>query len=97
MEDGLMMLAATGEKVPLSNCNDGGSRVPHTFSLLFPLQGDLVKVRQSYAEITAMQRRLMKQKEQADALAGDWYNRAQLALKAGNEGKRSPSWPLSRH
>lgn len=32
-----------------------------------------------------MQRRLMKQKEQADALAQDWYNRAQLALKAGND------------
>ena len=32
-----------------------------------------------------MQRRLLKQKEQADALASDWYNRAQLALKSGNE------------
>lgn len=50
------------------------------------LQSDLVKVRQSYAEITATQRRLLKQKEQADALAQDWYQRAQLALKAGNEG-----------
>lgn len=49
------------------------------------MQGDLVKVRQSYAEITATQRRLLKQKEQADAMADDWYNRAQLALKAGNE------------
>jgi phage shock protein A len=45
----------------------------------------LVKVRQSYAEITATQRRLLKQKEQADALAKDWYNRAQLALQSGNE------------
>lgn len=50
------------------------------------MQSDLVKVRQSYAEITATQRRLLKQKEQADALAQDWYQRAQLALKAGNEG-----------
>lgn len=49
------------------------------------MQGDLVKVRQSYAEITATQRRLLKQKEQADALAKDWYNRAQLALQSGNE------------
>jgi len=46
----------------------------------------LVKVRQSYAEITATQRRLLKQKEQADALSQDWYQRAQLALQAGNEG-----------
>lgn len=49
------------------------------------MQNDLVKVRQSYAEITATQRRLMKQKEQADALADDWYKRAQLALSKGEE------------
>lgn len=49
------------------------------------MQTDLVKIRQSYAEITATQRRLLKQKEQADALGEDWYNRAQLALQKGNE------------
>ena len=49
------------------------------------MQVDLVKIRQSYAEITATQRRLLKQKEQADALAKDWYNRAQLALQKGND------------
>lgn len=49
------------------------------------MQNDLVKVRQSYAEITATQRRLLKQKDQADALAGDWYKRAQLALTQGEE------------
>jgi len=49
------------------------------------MQTDLVKVRQSYAEITATQRRLLKQKEQADALADDWYKRAQLALSKGEE------------
>jgi phage shock protein A len=49
------------------------------------IKGDLVKVRQSYAEITATQRRLMKQKEQADAVGNDWYQRAQLALQKGNE------------
>lgn len=50
------------------------------------MQTDLVKVRQSYAEITATQRRFLKQKEQADALADDWYKRAQLALSKGEEG-----------
>ena len=45
----------------------------------------MVKIRQSYAEVTATQRRLLKQKEQADALAQDWYKRAQLALEKGNE------------
>ena len=49
------------------------------------MQKDLVNIRQSYAEVTATQRRLLKQKEQADAMGEDWYNRAQLALKAGNE------------
>jgi len=49
------------------------------------MQADLVKVRQSYAEVTATQRRLLKQQEQANAIAEDWYTRAQLALKASNE------------
>lgn len=44
-----------------------------------------MKVRQSYAEVTATQRRLLKQKEQADAMAEDWYKRAQLALQKGAE------------
>jgi phage shock protein A len=48
-------------------------------------QTDLVKIRQSYAEVTATQRRLLKQKEQADAVAMDWYKRAQLALEKGND------------
>jgi len=49
------------------------------------MQNDLVKVRQSYAEVTATQRRLMKQKEQCEAMAQDWYKRAQLALEKGND------------
>lgn len=49
------------------------------------MQNDLVKIRQSYAEVTATQRRLLKQQEQADAMADDWYKRAQLALQKGND------------
>ena len=49
------------------------------------IQNDLVKVRQSYAEVTATQRRLLKQKEQCDSMANDWYERAQLAMQKGNE------------
>lgn len=45
----------------------------------------MVKVRQSYAEVTATQRRMLKQKEQCDSLAKDWYERAQLALQKGND------------
>ena len=49
------------------------------------MQKDLVKIRQSYAEISATQKRFIKQKEQADTLAADWYRRAQLALQQGEE------------
>ena len=49
------------------------------------MQNDLVKIRQSYAEISASLKRLQKQKEQADGLANDWYKRAQLALQKGDE------------
>ena len=44
-----------------------------------------MKIRQSYAEVTATQRRLLKQKEQCDSMANDWYQRAQLALQKGND------------
>lgn len=42
-------------------------------------------MRQSYAEVTATQRRLLKQKDQANAMAEDWYKRAQLAIQKGAE------------
>lgn len=49
------------------------------------MQSDLIKIRQSYAEVSATQKRMEKQKEQADGLANDWYRRAQLALEKGDE------------
>ena len=49
------------------------------------MQKDLIKIRQSYAEISATQKRSVKQKETADSLAADWYKRAQLALEKGDE------------
>ncbi|GMI62906.1 hypothetical protein ScalyP_jg7966 [Parmales sp. scaly parma] len=49
------------------------------------MQADLIKVRQSYAEVYATQKRLVKQQEAAAELATSWYDRAQLALKAGDE------------
>ena len=49
------------------------------------MQNDLVKIRQSYAEIFATQKRSQKQKDEADAAAADWYKRAQLALDKGDE------------
>ena len=52
---------------------------------MIDMQNDMVKVRQSYAEITASNKRLSKQKDAAEYRAKDWYRRAQLALQAGND------------
>jgi len=49
------------------------------------MQNDLVKIRQSYAEVSATQKRMENQKKQADSTADDWYKRAQLALQSGEE------------
>ena len=49
------------------------------------LQSDLVKIRQSYAEVMASQKKMEKQKGAADKLASDWLGRAQLALTQGND------------
>jgi phage shock protein A len=50
------------------------------------MQNDLVRVRQTYAEVTATQRRQASSKRQLESQADDWYARAQLALKRSNEG-----------
>eukprot|EP00752_Nemacystus_decipiens_P005694 g5154.t1 len=49
------------------------------------MQKDLVKIRQSYAEVSATQKRMERQKQEADRLATNWYDRAQLALQNGDE------------
>lgn len=49
------------------------------------MQNDLIRVRQSYAEITATLRRMEKQKESVLLNAAEWYRRAQLALEKGDE------------
>mmetsp|Transcript_23213 Transcript_23213/g.64866 ORF Transcript_23213/g.64866 Transcript_23213/m.64866 type:complete len:315 (+) Transcript_23213:74-1018(+) len=49
------------------------------------MQGDLIQVRQSYAEVLATQRRLASQKEQQDQIAGEWYRRAELALEKNDD------------
>lgn len=49
------------------------------------MQADLIKVRQSYAEVLATQRRLQSQKEQTDKMAEDWYRRAEMAVEKGDD------------
>jgi len=50
------------------------------------MQNDLIRIRQTYAEVTATQRRLASSKQVLESQAEDWYNRAQLSLKKSNEG-----------
>jgi phage shock protein A len=50
------------------------------------MQNDLVRIRQTYAEVTGTQRRMANSKRQLESQADDWYRRAQLALKKSNEG-----------
>lgn len=52
---------------------------------LVDMQNDLLTIRRIYSEVTASQRRLISEKNQYDAVAEDWYKRAQLALKANKE------------
>eukprot|EP01039_Chlorochromonas_danica_P007590 gene7590-8390_t len=49
------------------------------------MQNDLIKIRQSYAEVSATQKRMERQLEQAQGAAAEWYRRAQLALQKGDE------------
>jgi phage shock protein A len=49
------------------------------------MQGDVVKVRQAYAEVSAGLKRLERQSEQAAVTSMEWKKRAQLALQKGEE------------
>ena len=49
------------------------------------MQSDLVKLRQAVALAIASQKRLSNQAEQAEAQSKTWYERAELALKKGEE------------
>ena len=44
------------------------------------LQSDLVRIRQSYAEVLATQRKMEVQKALAESKSAEWLTRAQLAL-----------------
>ena len=48
-------------------------------------QTDLIKVRTAHADATASRNRLAREKTAVDQQAQEWYGRAQLALRHGNE------------
>jgi len=49
------------------------------------MQSDLVKLRQAVATAIASQKRIANQAEQAESQSATWYQRAELALKQGEE------------
>lgn len=49
------------------------------------MQGDLIKVRQAYAEVSAGLKRIERQREQASVTSAEWQKRAQFALQKGEE------------
>eukprot|EP01040_Poterioochromonas_malhamensis_P007303 gene7303-7879_t len=49
------------------------------------MQNDLVRIRQSYADVYSTQKRMERQKEAAQSTANEWYRRAQLAMSKGEE------------
>jgi phage shock protein A len=49
------------------------------------MQGDLIQLRQAVAQAIATQKRTERQRDQAQQLAQEYYNRANLALQAGDE------------
>ncbi len=49
------------------------------------MQEDLIQIRQAVAGAIAAQKRTERQCSQAESTAGEWYQRAQLALQKGEE------------
>ena len=52
---------------------------------LAEMQANLIQMRQAVAQAIATQKRTERQRDQHQTLAREWYNRAQLALGAGDE------------
>jgi phage shock protein A len=73
-----------------ANLNDLVSKAEDPVKILdqsvADMQADLVKLRQAVAMAIASQKRLRNQADQAEAQAVTWYERAELALKKGEEG-----------
>tara|TARA_E500000178_G_scaffold301263_1_gene310067 strand:+ start:9455 stop:9931 length:477 start_codon:yes stop_codon:yes gene_type:complete len=72
-----------------ANLNDLVSRAEDPAKILeqsvADMQSDLVKLRQAVATAIASQKRIQNQAEQAETQAQAWYQRAELALKKGED------------
>ncbi len=76
-------------RVLRANLNDLVSKAEDPVKILdqsvVDMQADLVKLRQAVAMAIASQKRLQSQADHADAQIKTWYERAELALKKGEE------------
>jgi len=72
-----------------ANLNDLVSKAEDPAKILdqsvMDMQSDLVKLRQAVATAIASQKRIQNQAEQAEAQSSAWYQKAELALKKGEE------------
>ena len=72
-----------------ANLNDLVSKAEDPVKILdqsvADMQADLVKLRQAVAMAIASQKRLRNQADQAEGQVRTWYERAELALKKGEE------------
>lgn len=77
------------KRVAKSNLNELVNRMEDPEKIMTQavtdLQSDLVKIRQSYAEVMATQKKMEKQKAAADKLSAEWMQRAQLAVSSGDD------------
>jgi phage shock protein A len=76
-------------RVLRANLNDLVSKAEDPAKILdqsvADMQADLIKLRQAVATAIASQKRIQNQADQAEAQARTWYERAELALKKGEE------------
>jgi phage shock protein A len=80
--DRLSRLFRANANAVISSLEDPGKILDQSVA---DMQADLVKLRQAVATAIASQKRIQNQAEQAAAQAGTWYERAELALKKGEE------------
>ncbi|MCP9817296.1 PspA/IM30 family protein [Synechococcus sp. GreenBA-s] len=80
--DRLSRLLRANANAALSSVEDPGKILDQSVA---DMQSDLVKLRQAVATAIASQKRIQNQAEQSEAQAKTWYERAELALKKGEE------------
>lgn len=66
----------------LSNLEDPEKIIDQAVS---DMQSDLLKIRQSYSDVSGAQKKMEKQRDTALNLSAEWYKRAQLALSKNDE------------